>query len=229
LSNLNLDSLSDREREILNLAIDGMTDQQIANRLRITSSTVNSYWVRIRGKLGHLGRTELVSKIVQQSANVHSNSLSDRIRELEDQLKRAKSESANSTNAQLLHVALESNPEACVVFDQDEKFVLANLRFRELFDLPADDLILMSFDDLFKAGVRTPLGIALSQLRDRAKLGISFPLFGKKSRGALFRAFVLVGVGETEGKKLYTCVVRSFTEEVQSAQSRASLVVSEFA
>lgn len=41
----------------------------VARRLGIKSGTVNSYWVRIRGKMGNLSRSELVAKFVQKSAD----------------------------------------------------------------------------------------------------------------------------------------------------------------
>ncbi|RYZ87846.1 MAG: LuxR family transcriptional regulator, partial [Proteobacteria bacterium] len=59
------DELSQREREVLDLAIDGHTDEQIAQSIGISVSTVNSYWVRIRAKVGPHSRTEIVSKMLR--------------------------------------------------------------------------------------------------------------------------------------------------------------------
>ena len=61
--------LSSRELAVLKLAVEGKTDEMIARELGIGRGTVNSYWVRIRGKLGHLSRTELVARFVQQTAD----------------------------------------------------------------------------------------------------------------------------------------------------------------
>jgi hypothetical protein len=41
----------------------------IAQELDIERGTVNSYWVRIRGKMGHCSRTELVARFVQKNAD----------------------------------------------------------------------------------------------------------------------------------------------------------------
>jgi hypothetical protein len=54
---------------VLKLAVEGKTDEMIARELGIERGTVNSYWVRIRGKLGHLSRTELAARFVQQTAS----------------------------------------------------------------------------------------------------------------------------------------------------------------
>lgn len=61
--------LSERELEVLELAIAGHTDVAIAQKLGIQAGTVNSYWVRIRGKLGNFSRTELAARFVQQNAD----------------------------------------------------------------------------------------------------------------------------------------------------------------
>jgi DNA-binding CsgD family transcriptional regulator len=62
-------SLSTREHAVLNLAVQGYTDEMIARALDIKVGTVNTYWVRLRGKLGHLSRTELVARFVQKAAD----------------------------------------------------------------------------------------------------------------------------------------------------------------
>src|SRR5436305_15136624 len=105
---LDLGSLSERESDILKLAIDGLTDQQIGNRLQISASTVNSYWVRIRGKVGHLSRTELVSRIVQQPGTGQAQELQERIAALELELARATESAKNSYDANVLRVTLDS-------------------------------------------------------------------------------------------------------------------------
>lgn len=61
--------LSPRELSVIELAVRGFTDEMIARELGIESGTVNSYWVRIRGKLGNFSRTELAARFVQTSAD----------------------------------------------------------------------------------------------------------------------------------------------------------------
>lgn len=58
--------LSRREGEVLRLASNGFTDQQIAQSLGIRVSTVTTYWVRIRGKVGQLSRSEIIAGSVRQ-------------------------------------------------------------------------------------------------------------------------------------------------------------------
>jgi DNA-binding CsgD family transcriptional regulator len=61
--------LSDRELAVLTFAAQGYTDDMVAQELGIQCGTVNSYWVRIRGKLGNLSRSELVARFVQKNAD----------------------------------------------------------------------------------------------------------------------------------------------------------------
>ncbi|MGV3614131.1 MAG: helix-turn-helix domain-containing protein [Fimbriimonas sp.] len=80
----NRSRLSRRECEILDFASDGLTDQQIALRLKISTSTVNSYWVRVRGKLGQLSRTELVATSLRQQAKLEMRELQAQTAHLEE-------------------------------------------------------------------------------------------------------------------------------------------------
>lgn len=63
--------LSKREEQVLELAVKGKTDDMIAQSLGIERGTVNSYWVRIRGKHGHLSRTHLVANYVRAQGDAH--------------------------------------------------------------------------------------------------------------------------------------------------------------
>jgi DNA-binding CsgD family transcriptional regulator len=67
--------LSQRELAVMNYAVNGYTDDMIAHELGIERGTVNSYWVRIRGKMGHLSRTELVARFLQAKAVLASEVL----------------------------------------------------------------------------------------------------------------------------------------------------------
>ena len=61
--------LSEREHTVLSFAAQGYTDEMVAHELGIKRGTVNSYWIRIRGKLGTLSRSELVARFVQHNAD----------------------------------------------------------------------------------------------------------------------------------------------------------------
>lgn len=61
-------SLSPREAEIVELAIQGLTNEGIAHKLGLSVGTVNTYWLRIRLKVGGVGRTDTVAKVIKERA-----------------------------------------------------------------------------------------------------------------------------------------------------------------
>ena len=60
--------LSAREEEIVQLCVGGLTNEAIANRLGLSLGTVNTYWVRIKLKVGGSGRTDTVVKVIKERA-----------------------------------------------------------------------------------------------------------------------------------------------------------------
>jgi len=68
------DDLSEREREVLASAAEGLTDKEIARHLGIGPKTVRTYWDRIRHKLGAASRTQAVSMSMRDAfASVQQN------------------------------------------------------------------------------------------------------------------------------------------------------------
>ncbi|WP_223166875.1 helix-turn-helix domain-containing protein [Nonomuraea sp. SYSU D8015] len=51
--------MTERERQIARLAAGGMTDQQIADELHLTTRTVSNHLYRVYFKLGAKGRHDL--------------------------------------------------------------------------------------------------------------------------------------------------------------------------
>ena len=62
-----LESLSQREGEVLSLAAAGYLDKEICRELGISPNTLRTYWVRIRGKMGEVPRSALAVAYVQES------------------------------------------------------------------------------------------------------------------------------------------------------------------
>jgi DNA-binding CsgD family transcriptional regulator len=60
--------LSPREAEIVELAIQGNTNEGIAHSLDLAVGTVNTYWLRIRLKVGGTGRTDTVARVIKERA-----------------------------------------------------------------------------------------------------------------------------------------------------------------
>jgi DNA-binding CsgD family transcriptional regulator len=82
--------LSPREAQIVELCVEGLTNEAIAQRLGISAGTVDSYWVRIKLKVGGSGKTDTVVKVIREKAeralretNLERKGLADLIAEKE--------------------------------------------------------------------------------------------------------------------------------------------------
>jgi PAS domain S-box-containing protein len=62
--------LSDRERTVLLLAAEGLTDKEIAKHLNLSQRTIGTYWERMRQKLGPFSRTQLVARFLRLEAEI---------------------------------------------------------------------------------------------------------------------------------------------------------------
>jgi DNA-binding CsgD family transcriptional regulator len=60
---LDLEVLSDREREVLALALTGLSARAMADQLTLTEATIRSHLSRIYAKVGVEGRVELLAKL----------------------------------------------------------------------------------------------------------------------------------------------------------------------
>ena len=60
--------LSPREEEIVELCVLGLTNEAIALRLGLSVGTINTYWLRIKLKVGGSGRTDTVVRVIKERA-----------------------------------------------------------------------------------------------------------------------------------------------------------------
>lgn len=66
------ESLSAREAATIELAVSGMTDAEIAEKLRIGPTSVRTYWARLRSKLGGVSRIQAVNAYRRHIANAET-------------------------------------------------------------------------------------------------------------------------------------------------------------
>ena len=112
--------LSPREEEIVQLCVDGLTNDAIAHRLQISVGTVNTYWLRIKLKVGGLGKTDTVVRVVKERAekalrdsNIERASLIEMVAEKEKGLLDLRSALA------LLHLAMDQIKSTVWATDTD--------------------------------------------------------------------------------------------------------------
>lgn len=132
--------LSGRERQIVELAVEGHTDEQIAQSLEISTSTVNSYWVRIRGKVGPFSRTEIVSKKLRTDFEERVIGLDAELEQMRERLVQSegrlaavegelRAERGNAWTASALHHL----PDAVLVAEGAGDVVYANHEAERMF------------------------------------------------------------------------------------------------
>ncbi len=112
--------LSPRETEIVDLAMDGLTNEGIAHHRGISVGTVNTYWLRIRMKVGGIGRTDTVARVIKErseralrEANVDRENLVDHIAHREQTILEFRASLA------LLQLAMDQIKSAVWATDKD--------------------------------------------------------------------------------------------------------------
>jgi DNA-binding CsgD family transcriptional regulator len=100
--------LSPREEEIVELCVIGLTNEAIAQKLGLSVGTINTYWLRIKLKVGGSGRTDTVVKVIKEraeralrDANVERQGLNDIVAERERMMLEHRAALA------LLHLAMD--------------------------------------------------------------------------------------------------------------------------
>lgn len=136
-----LESLSKRERQIMLLAAKGLTDAGIAQKLEISAATVGTYWGRIRGKLGHHSRTELVANYMRERSAATLDEMRKQNEALQAQLEE-KSKTADHARgkAELLRRVLSAAPDAILLVNESGNIEYANEEAERLFGYGSHEL-----------------------------------------------------------------------------------------
>ncbi|RYG39459.1 PAS domain S-box protein [bacterium] len=106
------ETLSPRERQLLVMASNGLTDQGIAHELGISLATVSTYWGRVRIKFGALPRTELVAKFLRGEM--------------------ARSNTALAASEAQMRTLLESSPLGIVLTDRQGGALYINSAYKKI-------------------------------------------------------------------------------------------------
>jgi DNA-binding CsgD family transcriptional regulator len=123
--------LSPREEEIVELCVEGLTNEAIAHRLGLSVGTVNTYWLRIKLKVGGLGKTDTVVRVIKEraeralrDANVERIGLAEMVAEKEQAVLELRAALA------LLHLAMDQIKSTVWATDRDlEIAIIANGEF----------------------------------------------------------------------------------------------------
>lgn len=128
--------LSTREGQLLELAAGGLTDTAIAHKLGVSETTVKTYWGRIRTKIGHYSRTELVAKVLRRSSLQAVAALREENRRLTHRF----TQEAKGAAANIFKELIEQAADAILILSSDGVIRLTNESATQLFGWTASEL-----------------------------------------------------------------------------------------
>jgi PAS domain S-box-containing protein len=225
--NLDRDRLSQRENEILELAIEGLTDQQIAHRLEISASTVNSYWVRIRGKLGQVSRTELVATVLRRQAEQEMAKLRAESRQLVQLAEQRSRAPHDLDDAPFHHLILDALPDAVLAVDHRGMIAYVNDAFVEMLGYAASELLGQPVEMLLPPRDRERCRSKIAEYVAcpyPLRLGVGEVIYGRRKDGHLLCLILAMDGRPTPRGPITTCVVRNFMDEIVCAQRHAAAI-----
>lgn len=206
--------LSVRERQVLSLAARGETDQGIANRLGISPATVNSYWVRIRLKMGQSSRTELVARAV-----------SDQYRRTIDQLRlenqRLKALIADKDDhgiEDLYREIFALAPDGILLVSIDGAVLDCNDAIAQMFGYERDQFRGKSLEEFVPMRLRAEHAVERRRYIEhptRKKMGDHFGTAGLHRDGHEFPIAATIAAIPFRGSMAVICMVRDLSQELE--------------
>ncbi|HWA82718.1 MAG TPA: PAS domain S-box protein [Fimbriimonadaceae bacterium] len=186
--------LSPREEQLIALAGQGLTDTAIANKLGISEATVNTYWGRIRVKLGPHNRTELVALALRE--------------EYERRIDEMRGTSPDGPDYSLI---LQAAPDALILTSDDGTISDANVAAGEMFGYEIDELVGMNIMVLipaqFRGGHDEHVAGYLSN-PERRQMGSHMGVVGLRKDGVEFQMAAALSSISWNGRSMAICSIR---------------------
>jgi len=140
--------LSDREKQIVELASEGHTDTSIAHELGISEATVSTYWSRVRMKIGPYSRPELIARIIRTNCSRIVAELREQNKKLIGRLEKDTGQEWGEDGANFYRKLLEEAPDAILVVNEQGNIETANQEAAKLFGYEENELPGMSLLEL---------------------------------------------------------------------------------
>ncbi len=207
--------LSTRERQLLQLAARGHTDQSIANQLGISLATVGTYWGRVRIKLGPYNRTELVAKFLKEHAERTVALLREENAGLLQQIEeKSRTEQMLRASLEMFRGLLETAPDAILIVDQNGSIQFANEQTSELFGYTSEELSKLKVEDLIPVRYHQQHLVHRSNYNDnpvKRRMGQHLATIAVTKDGTEFPMAAALSAAETPNGLLVTCIVRDLS------------------
>ncbi|MFN8218587.1 MAG: PAS domain-containing protein [Fimbriimonadales bacterium] len=143
---LNIADLSERELQVLELSIQGMTDKSIAAELGLSVATVHTYWIRMKNKLGGATRAEVVAAAMSRSVN---RTMAENQRLIQEVMRRAAVEEDLMRSQNVLQSIIDAAPDLIYLKDSSGRYEAVNTTFAASVGLTADEIIGKTDFDLY--------------------------------------------------------------------------------
>lgn len=226
MSDKNAPKLSPREEEVINLAAQGLTDNGIANRLEISSTTVNSYWVRIRSKLGSLSRTELVRDYLMAGAEEALNAVRQENERLQEQLHSLTHNGSHSiTDSHSWNEVFQRSTDAVMIVATNGTIRLASPSACEMFGYEKDALLGMAVEDLIPLDMRAAHHLHRSDYVNQPssrKMGGHLATPALRRDGTMFPLAVVLTPLDSVDEFYICCYLRNITLDLETARRQLS-------
>lgn len=203
--------LSEREAQLVQLAAEGHTDGSIAHELGISEATVNTYWSRVRIKVGPYSRPELISKIIHRELDGIISELQEENKHLHEELRRAAvRESLATEEGCNRHLVLQA-PDAIVIVTPNGDLETVNAEAARLFGYERDEVEGQSLQILIPERYR---GIHLEHREthmaspERRKMAEHSMAVGLHKDGTEFAIAAALSPAETKAGFRVICIVR---------------------
>jgi PAS domain S-box-containing protein len=132
--------LSDREKQLIQLAAEGHTDSSIANQLGISEATVSTYWGRVRIKVGPYSRPELVATILREQLDEVISDLKEQNKQLIDELQKSTGKEWGDPEANYYRDLVQQAPDAILIVKEDGTIESVNNEAAQLFGYEPSEL-----------------------------------------------------------------------------------------
>jgi PAS domain S-box-containing protein len=217
--------LSPRESQLLLLASEGLTDNGISQKLGISVATVNSYWVRIRSKLGAQSRTEAVAMALRSQAETSLRKLQNENERLAQELADSAPATQEGTlDSSVFRDLLQAAADGVLIVGRSGKILACNPSLAELFGYMPDDLVGQLVSKLVPDRFRESHMDYIDEYfgapaRRRMGHGLFTP--GLKKDGKEIAVAITLGAHEKAGSSYTMCMVRDATPEMEALRKYA--------
>lgn len=212
--------LSPRETQLLLMASDGLTDNAISQKLGISVATVNSYWVRIRSKLGAQSRTEAVAMALRSQAEANMRKLQAENERLAHELAGATQDGSNhSADASIFGDMIQAAADGILIVGTSGKIMACNPALAEMFGYRCEEVVGQLVSRLIPDRLREDHMDHINEYfgaPSRRRMGHDLFTPGLRKDGTEFAVSITLGAHETAGGSYTVCMVRDATAEMEA-------------